>query len=257
MSLYKTNKKIFNIDSSNKTNGTDSNFQIDIKMPHDNDFTHVSMVYGEFHKSWNMIDETNNTFQYKEDGDPAITLSLTPNRNYSSEELSVELELRLNENIPSNLGSKDYSVEYNDNTHRYSVANGTISFQFIFNANDPVLSKYLGIDSNVSSSLVPSLVLPFNVLLSNRDSNFSRYGCLVLRSSICTNYDNDELAYIYPSAYPDGVVIVYNPPDPYFSACTARTNTNSYSFSLTECHTGKTINMDNVPWRATLVCWKD
>lgn len=248
MSLYKTNKKIFNIDSSNKTNGTDSNFEIEIKMPTNNPFTHVALVYGEFHKTWNMIDSNNNTFGVYEGVVPVI-ISVTPNRNYSDIELQEELQTQLNASALTAV----YTVTYDDNTHRFKITNPTTTFKLAFDNSDPVLGKYLGIVSNVSSVLVGSI----NTLTASNDSIFSRYGCLVLKSNICQNYDNDELAYIYPSSYPDGNIITYVAVDPYFTACTIRSDSNSYSFSLTECHTGKAIDMDGVPWRATLVCWKD
>lgn len=244
---FKFNKKTFYVDSSNKSSGVDSNFYINIKMPNTNKFTHVSVVNAEITKSWNMVNSTNNTLTMTQANASTATISITADRNYTAVQLAAEVQTKL---IAAGTltNAATYLVTYDANTNRFTISNAATDFTVTFSSAS-ILNKYLGIVSGTASAS-NSLIAPY-------DSNLQRYDCVSIRSSICSNYDTDELCFIQTSGSGDGEVIRYEPNDPNFTACTINSNDNDYRFSIHNAVNNELINIDGVPVRLVLVCWSE
>jgi len=58
-------QKIISVDSSSRTNGTSSNFNVPVAIPHSNAFNKLSTVICEMPKSYYILDSTtNNSFLF-------------------------------------------------------------------------------------------------------------------------------------------------------------------------------------------------
>lgn len=239
---YSTNKKTFNIDSSQRSDGSVSNFEITLRVP-PNEFTHVSVVQAEIAKSWNMVDGTSDfVMSFTDAGgtDAAITISAG---NYNAVQLGTELQTQLN---ASGTLSLTYTVAYDSDTNRYTISAGGA---FTITYSDKTIYKYFGFSATQASAA--------NAVTSDVDSNLQRYDCIAIRSNMCKNFDTDELAFIYPNSYAGASIISYVPTNPTFTACTAKFDKNQFRFSVTDANTNKVIDLDGVPIRLTVCAWKE
>jgi hypothetical protein len=87
-------KKVYYINSTNKINGTHSNFLYKVSIPPNASFTHCSLIQASIPKSYYLVQETQNTFTLDENG---TTYTITiPVGNYTRASFVTQLSTQLN-----------------------------------------------------------------------------------------------------------------------------------------------------------------
>lgn len=174
MSVF-TRKYIAIVDSSTRTSGTSSNFQVKIDLPVDNKYNRVIMLSAIIPKSYYVIRSGYNTFILRE-GANYFTITI-PVGNYSIAELIITLNTLLN--AVSGIG-QEYVVTY-------SKLTGKLTFTIIAEAVYTYLNftthlfDTLGFEKDSSNLFVGSTLTAPNMV------NMNPYECLYIRTDMCSN----------------------------------------------------------------------
>ena len=175
------------IDSCNRENGSvsSSNFKHSLYVPRGQDYKKVGVVNCNFPKSYYMVDSTNLSIPVVEDpggASNAFTLTITPNRNYTSSQLASEIKNELE----ADNGSTDvYTVTVSSTNGKFTISNDTRNFSLDF-SNNKDLAKYLGFSQTVHTSTAQTLI-------GDQVADLQRYNVLFLRSSVCNNGGRDDI----------------------------------------------------------------
>lgn len=244
-------KKVFNVDSKYRTNGSNSNFNIKLNMPMRHNFNTVVPLSVEIPKTFYMLDaDTVNTITVESPIGSVIGTPLTfkSGVNYSFNQLRTELKDILNV-APFNTGVWD--VTFKQNSNHYKISNDTATFKLTFTGSKEI-ARYYGFEQASYSSSVSG---PLNILESVNYVNFQRYDFFVIRSNIALNNNNNKLATVYPASYGEGAVIKFTPVDAYTTSVGMSNNrSNDFNFVLEDGDTGNLINLNGSNWRMTFTC---
>lgn len=174
MSVF-TRKYIAVVDSSTRTSGTSSNFQVRIDLPIDNKYNRVILLSAIVPKSYYLIQAGYNTFTLRE-GAAYFTITI-PIGNYSITELLLSLNTLLN--AISGIG-QEYVVTYSKLTGKltFTIIAEVVNTYLIFTTN---LFDTLGFDKNSTNVFTSSTLVSTNVV------NLNPYECLYIRSDMTAN----------------------------------------------------------------------
>jgi len=248
-------KKVFNVDSKYRTNGTNSNFNIRVNMPLRHNFNSVNPLIVEIPKTYYMFDDTtDNVFNVESPiGTSLGNIVLPSDYNFSFSGLATQLAILLN-TAPFNTGL--WSVVKNELKGHYRFTNDITTFKFTF-TNKKLLSKYLGFDQQAYSSVLDAAT-GFQALESVNYVSLQRYDFFVIRSNIALNNNNNKFVTVYPNSYDTGSVIKFVSSDDYsYSVGMANNKSNDFNFVLEDGDTGELVNLHGNNWRLVFSCYED
>lgn len=243
-------RKFYNVDSADReANSPVESFIISLDMPYDNKWNTCTLLRCEIDKTYYMLsnqpyDATVNSFPITTNAVPG-TVTLTPNVNYTTEQLREDLEDDLQAIDPNyavyfNLGIANFT------TGHYTITN-TVTFTFDL-TNAPLIAQYLG--------FTPGIYTATNIggvytLESTQQANLQRYQSITISSNMAINNNTSELAFIFPTSSSFGSVISYqNSFQSFFASVAAGdVESNYFKFSITETTTGKPIILNGGNWR--------
>lgn len=200
MSIYHGESRVFYIDSSNRTSGTDSNFQINVNLPKNN-FNRVALLQLSCPKSFYNFSTDKNTFTLRELGmDVTITI---PIGNYNRELLLSTLSSLLTQASATAGRNWVYKVTYGS-----SPNTGLLTFTVTGNTGQPslIFTKYcfiqLGFFGNSTNTFASSS------LISVSCSSLSPVNRIYVKSNMCSTSDQSILQEVLQT-YPDNSFIYY------------------------------------------------
>ncbi|KYQ93233.1 hypothetical protein DLAC_05879 [Tieghemostelium lacteum] len=249
MSLI-THKKIYYINSHNRTNGTNSHFTTNIVFYPQDKFDRVVLLQATIPKSFYTVRRNLNTFTLTE-GLQSSTITI-PIGNYSRKSLQDTLQTLLNQSSPNNI---IYSINWPNskqpNTGKYTFTCSNVNnIQPIFTFTDK-LFRQLGFNENTSNQFNNYILESTNVINLQSDS------VIYIHSDICTNGVDDVLQEIYTSAgNPDFSNIHWENYDveSYSKQLVSGTNT-TFTIYLAD-QDGNEINLNGVNMNLTLMLYK-
>ncbi len=217
------------INSRNRVSGTNSSFAVNIDLPTQTEFTHVSCLSASIPRSYYLVQAGYNTFTLRELGQN-ITITI-PVGNYSRTSFRVALKALLDAasthawtytiSVPS-AGSTADTGKYT-----YSVTgNGVNQPSFVLTEN---LYEQLGFEKNSTNTFAANTIVSVNV------TTFLLEYTLYIHSSVCEAEQNNVLVNIFTGSTQDLGVIEYRANDIFTSMVKfAKTKDNVFNFSLTD-----------------------
>lgn len=167
---YINKKKIFLINSRERTSGTDSDFMYTLDLTNNDHFTNVCLLACTLPKSYYMI-TADEYFTLTED-DETVDISL-PEGNYSRASLKTKLTSILNSSSPKgwvySISNPNVNQEGDDGKYTFNVTGNTT--QPIFTFND-TLYEQLGFDANSVNSFVSNSPKSADVVKLQEDTLF-------------------------------------------------------------------------------------
>jgi hypothetical protein len=239
------------IDSSNRLSGTSDDFTIQVDLPKNLTFDHVSLTSVHIPKSFYTIPAGYNTFTLIENG-TSVPVSFTP------ASLSRTDFLRL---LPSLLNAAS------PNGHNYTVAydgaNGdTLKFVYAVDSDDPIslvmpsstfLPRCFGFARGSTNTFVA------RSLRSTAAIQFQSHNTLIIRSSLVSqdSVRSNVLQTIIAADTPGAGSITWQNSDVVFRSkhLTGSSTDNKVSFSLVSTQDER-IDLNGLDWECTLVFFK-
>jgi len=204
--------------------------------------TSVVLVAFEMFKGYHMLDDiTVNTILVN---GKVIEFD---KKNYDTDGLVNELTTKL-----AAAGFKNFKMNYDESTDRFTIMNQE---PFTIDFVSPLLAKYLGFEDELYASNKSLEDNMMHMLISCISPTLERYDSFTVCSSLCSNGDGEELAYIYvESNTNDNDVIKY--------VCNSDLtvvnagdliSSNSFTFKLIDSSTNKEIALNRgSKWRMTI-----
>jgi hypothetical protein len=235
-------------DTHNKLSGDHSDCILQIDIPKNRKFTHVTLLDINVPRSYYLINDLNNTFVLTESTSVTITI---PNGNFSSASFLTTIVALLNSNSP---GGFIYTMTFPASTGRqtgkysWGVSNNLgVQPSFTFATLGPW--EAFGCDIGTVSFVADALTSPNVIKLRARDS-------LIYKSDLCTNATDNNLATIYTASTPDFSSIVFLCPDTIaYGKKLQNSNSNVASFTLVDEDSNK-INLNGLNIVFTLLFWE-
>jgi hypothetical protein len=242
-------KKIQFINSTDRIQGTDSDFSIRIDLPKDKTFDRVVVLNSSFPKSYYLIPK-GSFFTLKE---LAVYTNINvPEGNYNRKSFQTVITNLLNSNSPNNW---TYSITYPDaftgadiGKFIYTVSgNGSNQPSLIFNTR---LYRQFGFNPNSVNDFVGNTITSANVL------KFQSEDVLLINSDICDNGGDTILHEIYSSGSPNLSNIIHECQDPEQNSRVLTTSNSSvYRFFITD-ENGQLIDFNGLNITMTLMFYK-
>jgi hypothetical protein len=188
MSTKIDNKKIFYIDSNNRTGGTTSDFTVTLNIQPGDEFTHAVVLQCLIPKSYYLVQSGSNTFQLQEDiFNVVITV---PVGNYSRRSFQSAIISLLNSNSP-NLWV--YSITYPNTAtaadtglFTYIVTGNSVQPIFKFPASSTLYEQF-GFNKGSTNSFQGNQLVSANVLKMVRED------AIYLRSDIIQSMEGNSV----------------------------------------------------------------
>jgi len=246
-------KKNFNVDSGLRASGTNTDFYSNMNMPNigTDPYNKIAVVSCEIPKTYYMLDSnTTNSIVVNRNGGGDVDIAISPLITYTATTLAAEFEANLNTEY-----GDSFTINYSPATGHFTIGN---NLEFTINfTNAPNLAKYFGFEPDVTYT--SGAISPFTEAIESiAFSNLQRYDCLVIKSNLALNNNNDELAFIYPVSHSEGSIIKFEPQNPNFTAVSCRdSNSSQNKFSLVDYTTNKAIDLNGSEWRMLITMWKD
>lgn len=221
-------KKLFYIDSHNRSSGTHSNFTIPL-VYESSDFDHCVVLQASIPKSYYLIQSGRNTFVLDENGSQ-VTISM-PIGNYSRSSFGYQLQYQLNQNSPSGytyVMTIPNSQQTGDTgLYTWTVTNnGGIQPSFIIGDH---LYQQLGFEPNTTYQFSGNTLTSINVV------KFQLEDSLFLHSDIANNGNDNVLQEMLGCQNTDYSMITYLCPDVEAYAKPLASNKSCvYTFYLTD-----------------------
>jgi len=249
--MHKVNRvnhvqKILSIDSALRTNGTASDFDIDVAIPKSNAFNKCSIVMTEMFKSWYTLDSTTtNSFIYNDAVVGTKTVTVASNIIYDSASFGVELQSKLKTaSGETGVGALGFTVTRNPSTGKFIFTHPSLIFS-IQATNE--MAKYMGFKNNVTQFSVFSSGK--DVIVSPNVINMQRYDTLSIKASGIQNNGDNVLVRLYPSGVANFGTFGFSSYDSTNNAVTVEdSNMNSMHISVHDNY-GKSINLNGINWR--------
>lgn len=243
--LFKS-KKVFVINSRNRTSGTDSNFVAYLEIPSE-DYTHVAVLYSIIPKSFYLVDSTTSFTLTEISSSVTITI---PEGNYNRVTFQSAIQTLLNTNSPHSytysLSFPNASTTVNDGKFTITVSgNGGVQPSLSFtNSNNAF--ELLGFNYGVTNTFTANTLKSTNVikLLTN--------DVILIRSDIANNDGDNILQEVYSvgnDAY-SNIVFEQNNIE-YNARKLANHKVNAYHFWLT--NELEEIELNGLNWFVTIV----
>lgn len=241
-----TNKKIIVLDSSQKTFGTTGDFYQTLRIPQNNEWKKISLVSASIPKSWYMI-TTLDKFQLRELAGPILTpidVQLTANRNYTIDELVLELQSMLNSLSPN---GNTYVVVFQPYSGKLNINCVQGDFSFTYSSPLASLPKYLGF---------PPLTSSGGNMISTGICILQRYEYVQVRLNNCLNNNDNVLANILSSNKNYFDIIEYESNDPeILDVDMLNSNNDQFHVTITD-PLGNPINFNNTNIHMVLACYE-
>jgi len=227
MSLI-TNKRLFYVDSHNRSSGTHSSFSYVIEYPTE-EYDHAVVLQVSIPKSYYLIQSGKNTFTLDEIGSQA-TISI-PIGNYSRSSFAFQLQYLLNTYSPHGWVYQ-ISIPNNQQTGDTGLYTWSVSGN---SGNQPsfIITNYvyeqLGLEPNTTYTFVGNTLTSVNVV------KFQLEDSLFLHSDMANNGIDDVLQEMLGVQNTDYSNIIFTCPsvEAYAKPITSKNN-NVYNFSLTD-----------------------
>lgn len=256
-------QKVFTLSSKDRNQGTPDSFEIDAKIPQRNNWNRISLMSYDILKSWYMFQGiTNNGINFQENGGSVREALLDTNRNYTAEELAVEIATKLTAESARVGNAWTYTCVYDEGTGKFTMGtnNGTWTYNLSFLVGDPryrLQAKYLGMIPNVAHASVLRISDGFNIITSDYPANLQRYDYITIRSNLALNNNDSVLGRVYPSGTPPFGRMIQQTDDFIGGACEVNTSSlNNPNFQLIG-DDNKPVNMNNADWSLTFTMFKD
>ena len=252
MSLIKT-QQIIHINSKFREAGTDDNFTTRINLKKNNNFDHVAVLSCSIPKSYYLVQQGENTFVIRENGND--TTIVIPEGNYSI----TSFLHTLNNTIFVGMLSQ-YSATFPDSkqpqTGKLTFTNSlNTPSSFIFESNH--LPEIFGFERGSSDNTF-IVGQSSSSLVSQNVCNFNKESTLFLRSSLCSNGGQDNiLLELFCSSNPDYSTINFDNSGNLeeHSKKLVGGLSNMFNFQLTDEY-GSRINLNGINCLITLIFYE-
>jgi hypothetical protein len=225
MSIYHGQQRVYYVDSFNRINGTDSNFEIKLNLP-SNNYNKVALLQLSCPKSFYNFTTGSNTFILKELG--VSRLITIPIGNYTKNTLLQNLGSIL---TSASLNGWVYAVSYPSNTQpntgllTFTVTNNTGQPQFQFETS---CWLQLGFERNTTYSFSSNSLTSVNCI------SLSPVNRIYVKSSMC-NTSQDSILQEVLQTFPDNSFIYYENINVDINSKEFTGNTSStFSFLITD-----------------------
>lgn len=247
---YLTEKQIFYINSRNRDNGTDSNFNFTLTdLKDEYEYDKVAVLDCSIPKSYYVIQNGYNTFILSENG-TEVTITIDEG-NYNRNSLRLKIQSKLNLLSPNNyiysVTNENINLTQDNGKFTFSVSNnGGIQPILIFS---DYLYEQFGFNKNSNNQFVSNSLVSTNVVNLNKEST------LFIRSDICSE-NNNILQNINTVQDPNYSYIVFeNKNIIEYSKNYKKNNKKSYNFMLTD-EDNNIINLNGLNIVMTIMVYK-
>ena len=212
--MFFKNKKIISISSArrlNKTNTEPHDFSVNVDLPKDNNFTHCVVLEALVPKTYLLFNSNDNRDLVVNETNPVvqITATISPGQ-YDVNTLATELEDQL-----TLASAKTYTVTFDEVEQNYVVTVSADTFSIeTTNAEAPLMMRVLGFDNPAADDMNSADVAPTTLLLGNDVVDIERTSEIIIRSNIGLNYNDNDIAVLYPDNFLAGSQITYAPAFP-------------------------------------------
>lgn len=242
------NKKIYYINSRNRLNGTNSNFQYSIPLPDNSQFTHCAVLQASIPKSYYLVPNNQNTFTISEN---KVNTTITiPPGSYSRRSFLQQL------NTAMNTGTTYTYTITTPNTATGNAETGLFYFAVAGNAGvqpNLIIGNYLwemlGFDRNTTYSFVADALVSVNVCKLQKEDT------LQIHSDMCHNEGDNILQEIYASDSTDFAHITFINHNVDYYAKKLNTEDNTYRFWITN-EDGEEMDLKGNNWVMSIVMFQ-
>jgi hypothetical protein len=234
-------QKILTIDSSERTSGTGSSFDVNIDMPRFNAFNKASVVICEVPKAWYASDTAMTGLI-----DGTDTYTMATGEFWTAATFATALATAMNA-----ASAKTFTTAYSSVTGKITIT-GSAAFTHI--TSDALLAKYLGIEVGVTQD---SADFTGDITTSTKLVNMQRYDSIHVNCSIISNNNSPRLLTMFPSQTPDLSMIGYTSPAMDLGSVNL-TNNGSTSVHIDVVDSsGSVIDLNGMNVRLVLSCYNE
>lgn len=234
-------RKLFYINSANRSNGTNNDFYINIPVDPNEKYNKVVVLQASIPKTYYVIN-SNDSFILDENG-TQYTISILAG-NYNVKTFGNAIQDALNAS-----GSYTYTVTrpYENAKYQFDVSgNGGIQPKFIFTTS---MYEQMGFDASSTNIFVSDTMTSTNVV------NLQRESTLFIHSSIVA--DGDVLQEIYSvNTEVYSAVSFQNPTPEWYAKNINYITANTYRFYLCD-ENSKAIELNGINWLITLCMYRE
>jgi len=224
-------RKLINVNSSDRTTGTDSKFAIKVSLPSQHRFNRICLVKAMLPKSWYTVQEGQNRLTLHE-GETSTVVELLP-ANYNRKSLAVDLSEALTNASPHGY---TYAISYpnamihgDDGKYVFSVDSHDLVVALeVPDQKTSNMFELLGFNPGSINTFTDGSLKSANVVkIQNEDT-------VRIHCNVCDNNGDDVLAEIYALSSPTFSNVVYECPDLLSCSRPLSNKTNAvFEFSLT------------------------
>lgn len=234
-------KKIFYINSRNRSSGTNNDFYINIPIDPNEKYNKVVVLQASIPKTYYVIGQ-NDSFTLDENG-TEYEISIRAG-NYNVKTFGTAIQTALN-----TAGSYTYTVTrpYENGKYQFNVSgNAGIQPIFIFTTS---MFEQMGFDINSSNSFVGDVLTSENVV------NLQRESTIFIHSSMVA--EGDVLQEIYSVNTENYSAVTFDNSNPsWYAKNISYTTTNTYRFYL--CNEDSIpIDLNGINWLITLCFFRE
>jgi hypothetical protein len=248
------NKKVFYINSRNRTAGTDANFTYSIDMKgFSRPPTHCVVLQANIPKSFYIVQGGQNTFTLTEEGGANSATVTIPVGNYSRLSFRTTLQTLLNTTSPNGytyaVTTPTTSSAADTGKFTFTCTGHTLESGFVFTSDSNVF-ELMGFDIGSTNAFVGGSLVSSNVIkLSKEDT-------MLIHSDLVSGMSSDILQEIYTVESNDFSNIVFQnfAPELYEKQITNSSTSNTFQFFITN-EDGQYIDLNGLNWSLTLCCY--
>ena len=246
-------KAIIYVNSRNRINGTDSNFNIYLPIDTSIKYDHVTLLQANIPKTYYQVNTGYNTFTLVENTSQVIIT--VPIGTYTRQTFATVIANLLTTNSPNNL---TYQVNYSNTNieaetglFTYTVSGGSIQLSFVFSTSS-LLYEQMGFTYASTNNFSGGQ------LISTAVCNFASETSLFLRCDFCYNYysQDDVLQEIYVGQVPYNSIIAFQNVCPIDYSKKVIKSGNVFNFSLTD-ENANILNLNGVNMVFTIMFYKN
>lgn len=262
MQLRQT-QKVISIDSSSRSSGTPSNFDVSVDMPQSNAFNKASCMMAEIPKSYYTLPDqtiTANRLRIYLSSTAIGTVlvgAIDGARMHDASTFAAALSTELTVLIAT------LSCAYDTTLGKIVFTDTALDFDIQITQTGAVAdwvedlaAKYTGFNLGTlySATLTGGTT---HVLIPPNMSNVQRYDALYVTSSVTSNNNDDVLITIYPSKFPNLSLISYTAPDTDSNSVNVtNSNTNNIHFTLRDRY-GIPVDLNGVDMRLVVTFYNE
>ena len=246
----------FIVDSSNRINGTSSNFTYKIQIPKNKTYTHACLLQAIIPKSYYLVAAGYNTFTLSENS-VETTVTVTPgNYNVVSWQAIVSALLTASStqgwiytiSFPNSMKEADTGM------FTYSVKNNDTQPSIIFPSTSNLYEQF-GFNNNSINTFVGGSLTSTNVVKFQQEDTIYIHTDLITANTM--DDKTDVLEGIFASSTPTYSNIIYSVPGA-IEACSqllSISSSNVYTFTLTDEH-NNVLNLNGLNCVFTIVIYQ-